>query len=270
MKIALVPFCGLGNRLNVISSAVALKKRMPQYDITVYWHNTPDCRCDFSDLFLPIDQLPVVPLKKFYLIRRGKQFLRLPMLLRLFKFDKCFKARKIWNDDFLLQPDLPYTRIYIEGNKRFCPVEETQMLSRYYRLTPELEQRVEAVTRQFADFTIGVHIRRTDHRAVIRENPLDGFLRLMREQQDAHPGCRFYIASDDEEVKNQLRDAFPGLIVTQPSVVLRRDDVQGMKDAVVELFTLARTQLIIGSKGSTYSDLASKLYDTPLLFTHQD
>jgi hypothetical protein len=148
-------------------------------------------------------------------------------------------------------------------------VEETQMLSRYYRLTPELEQRVEAITRQFADFTIGVHIRRTDHRAVIRENPLDGFLRLMREQQDAHPGCKFYIASDDEEVKNQLRTAFPGLIVTQPSVVLRRDDVQGMKDAVVELFTLARTQLIIGSKGSTYSDLASKLYDTPLLFTHQ-
>jgi len=267
MEITLVPFCGLGNRLNVLASAIALREATG-YDITVHWRKSPDCHCDFTDIFMPIEGLPVVPLKKFSLIRRWWKFFPLPVFIRRFTFDATFKARKIFDSDFLLNPDLPYRKIYIEGNRPFCPVEKKSMLSRYFRPTPELEQRIAEVTGQFNPkplATIGVHIRRTDHKTVIRDNPTEGFIHRMREQAKLHPGCKFYIASDDPEVKEEMRRLFPGRIITQPDIVLSRDDVRGMKDAVVELFTLARTDAIIGSRGSTYSELAAKLYDAPLL-----
>ena len=265
MKISLVPFAGLGNRLNAISSAIALREAI-HCDVTVYWQSTPDCRCQWSDLFQPIQGIAVEPLRKFYLLRRGRWFLGLPMLLRRFIFDGSFKARKILDSDFLLQPDCPYRNIYIDANKRICPLEETSRLSRFYRPTPELEERIGRVTSQFGAFTIGVHIRRTDHKNVIAANPLDGFVVLMRQQEQQHPGCKFYIASDDTEVKNYMEQQFPGRIITKDDVVLERDSVEGMKDAVVELFILARTNLIIGSRGSTYSDLAARLYDVPTVF----
>lgn len=265
MKVTLVPFAGLGNRLNAISSAIALQCAI-HCEVSVYWMSSADCRCQWEDLFLPIEGITIRPLRQFTLIRRGWEFLGLPQLLRLFLFDGCFKARKILDSDFLLRPDCPYKNIYVDANKRFCPLQESSMLCRYYQPTPELEQRIGRVTSQFGDFTIGVHVRRTDHRTVIAANPLNGFVRLMREQEQQHPGCTFYLASDDVEVKRYMEQQFPGRIVTKADVVLQRDSVEGMKDAVVELFLLARTNLIIGSRGSTYSDVASQLYDTPLVF----
>ena len=143
------------------------------------------------------------------------------------------------------------------------------MLSRFYRPTMELEERIEMVTALFHSYTVGVHIRRTDHKVVIAANPLDGFIKMMKKQMELHPACLFYIASDDETVKEQMRKLFPGRIITQPNVILSRNSVKGMKDAVVDLYTLARTNLIIGSRGSTYSDLASHLYDTPIEFINR-
>lgn len=265
MKISLVPFAGLGNRLNAISSAIALQHAI-HCEVSVYWASSADCCCQWDDLFMPIEGISIRPLEQFCLIRRGWKYLGLPMLLRRFLFDGCFKARKICDSDFLLSPDCPYRNIYIDANKRFCPLMETQMLSRYYRPTAELEERISRVTSQFGVFTIGVHIRRTDHRAVIASNPLEGFVNLMKKQECQHPGCTFYLASDDVEVKQYMNQIFPNRIITKSDVVLQRDSVEGMKDALVELFLLARTNLIIGSRGSTFTDVASQLYDTPLVF----
>ena len=45
---------------------------------------------------------------------------------------------------------------------------------------------------------------------------------------------------------------------------LTRNSVQGMKDATAELYCLGRTSKIIGCTKSTYSLMASWLYDVPL------
>lgn len=262
MRITLVPFAGLGNRLNAISSAIALRERIG-CEVEVQWPNTPDCQCEWSDLFEPIPGIPVYPLRKFHLIRRGRKYLGLPMLLRRFVFDGCFKARKIHDKDFLLKPDCRYRNIYIDANRPFCPLPLPKMVSPYFRPIPELEQRIHKVTDKFDRYTVGVHIRRTDHSVVIAANPIEGFIKRMREQLSAHSECLFYVATDDEAVKGMLRKEFPGRIITQSSVVLRRDSVKGMKDAVVEMFTLGRTHAIISSQGSTFSELAARLYDIP-------
>ncbi len=262
MHITLVPFAGLGNRLNAISSAIALRERIG-CEVEVHWANTPDCACEWSDLFEPIPNIPVYPLRKFYLIRRGRKYLGLPMLLRRFVFDGCFKARKIYDKDFLLKPDCPYKNIYVDANRPFCPLPLPGMLSPYFRPSQELEQRIHKVTDKFERFTVGVHIRRTDHRAVMAANPLEDFVRRMRQQAAEHHDCMFYLATDDEAVKKMLCKEFPQRIITQPWVDLSRDSVRGMKDAVVEMFTLGRTNRIIASRGSTFSEVAARLYDIP-------
>ena len=264
MNISLVPFCGLGNRLNVISSALALVAQT-DHEVTVFWEQSWDCYARWDQLFQPLEGVRVVPLEAFYLKRRGWKWLGLPMFLRLFLFDHSYKARKIWNDDFLLHTPSAKAKIYIEGNKRFCPVTLTSMLSRYYRPIPALHERIEALAAQYAPYTVGVHIRRTDHREATQDNPLEAFVAAMHQQVEEHPDCRFYVATDDVEVKTLLVRTFPDRVVMQ-ECVLDRDSVEGIQAAVVEMYALGRTSLIIGSRGSTFSEFAAMLYDTPIIY----
>ena len=66
------------------------------------------------------------------------------------------------------------------------------------------------------------------------------------------------MASDDLAEKQKLKELFGDRIITSWEEV-RRDTLQGIKDAVVELYTLASTKKIYGSASSTYSMLAALL-----------
>lgn len=74
----------------------------------------------------------------------------------------------------------------------------------------------------------------------------------------------FYVASDDEKAKNDLRHQYGDKVIMH-DWVLERFSVQGMKDAVAELFCLARTNKMIGSANSTYSMMAASLYNIPIM-----
>lgn len=264
MKIDIVPYCGLGNRINVLSCAIAFQRATKQ-NVTVFWEKTDDCYAWFDELFLPIDGLRVERLKNFYMKSPGKAELWIPRLLRKFVYDKTFKARKLIENTNFADECSGEGKMFIEGNRPFCQHVETSMLSNYYRPVPQIQQAIDVFTSQYAPFTIGVHVRRTDHRDVIAHNPLEGYVKAMRQQLTEHPDAMFYIASDDENVKQYMCDNFPNRIITN-SIALVRNSVQGMQDAVVELYCLGMTNLIIGSKGSTYSELAAKLFDSPIIY----
>ncbi len=61
VKITLVPYAGLCNRLNAIASGVAYKKKHPNVDLKILWHKWFHCNCRYSDLFkqLPSQYPPV-------------------------------------------------------------------------------------------------------------------------------------------------------------------------------------------------------------------
>lgn len=265
MKIDIVPYCGLGNRLNTIASAIALRQRT-QNELTIYWEKAWDCSAWFDELFMPIDGLEVKRLEHFYMKSPGKRELWLPRLMRRFVYDATYKAKKIVNTDMLVAEQTSASHIFIEGNRPFCQYVETSMLSRFFRPIAEIQRRIDDFTSQFTSFTVGVHVRRTDHKDVIASNPLDSYVSLMRSQEEEHPGCLFYLASDDKDVKAYMSNLFPNRIITNDHLCLERDSVRGIQDAVLELYCLGKTNLIIGSKGSTYSELAAKLFDTPVIF----
>ena len=59
------------------------------------------------------------------------------------------------------------------------------------------------------------------------------------------------------------RYAYPDRIITQRTQV-RRDTLDGMREAVVDLWCLAATQRIIGSYWSSFTDTAAELRQIPL------
>lgn len=60
-----------------------------------------------------------------------------------------------------------------------------------------------------------------------------------------------YLATDSEEVKQQLRNRY-GSRVHTAETVSDRGSISGIKDAVADMYTLSRTQKIYGSSGSSF------------------
>ena len=73
-------------------------------------------------------------------------------------------------------------------------------------------------------------------------------------EQDA----RFFLCSDDQDVKKYLKNKYGGIIMSYDSV-LSRASKQGIKDAVIELWALSNTKEIWGSFYSSYSEIASAI-----------
>ena len=111
---------------------------------------------------------------------------------------------------------------------------------------------------QLDDHVIGVHIRRTDNTGSIQHSPLSLFVDKIQQELLLDPATRFYVASDDLTEKRKLKEQFGDRIITSWEEV-RRDTLQGIKDAVVELYMLASTKKIYGSASSTYSMFAALL-----------
>ena len=122
----------------------------------------------------------------------------------------------------------------------------------------DIMSRINTLTAQFSENTIGVHIRRTDHIKAMAACSVDDYEAEMERLTTADTNVKFFLATDDAAVKQRLETKFAGRIITQQTR-LSRSDSEGMLGSVVDLWTLAATKKIIGSFGSSYSELAAEL-----------
>ena len=72
-----------------------------------------------------------------------------------------------------------------------------------------------------------------------------------------------YLATDSTEVKREFIAAFGSRIIT-PKEDACRDSISGIRGGVVDLWTLASTQKIYGSAGSSFSPMAANIGGVPL------
>lgn len=177
-------------------------------------------------------------------------------------FDASFHGQDIRDKDFetLMRGK---RKVFIESYNNFCPYVIEHSLARYFKPTEAIERRISETTDLFAPHTIGVHIRRTDNKNAINDSPTELFLCRMDEEIARDGDCKFYIATDDEQLKRLIARRYGSRIITCERE-LSRSTVSGMQDAVAELYCLGRTSEILGSAFSTYSIDAAALYDIPL------
>jgi hypothetical protein len=64
-------------------------------------------------------------------------------------------------------------------------------------------------------------------------------------------------------VKHELKERFGQRIIT-PSATASRNDIEGIRGGLADMYTLAATCHIYGSAGSSFSPMAASIGNTPL------
>jgi hypothetical protein len=145
------------------------------------------------------------------------------------------------------------TTIIIRSWARFYP---TAVPFRVFSPMQILRDRVAQVTAGFHQ-TVGVHIRRTDHRDSTSASPTSAFIGMMKEALESGEALDFFLATDDPSEQDALKRHFSVIAYSKRSQDRRR--AEAIQDALVDLYCLGLTSRIIGSAGSTFSLVASEL-----------
>lgn len=263
-RITLIPVGGLANRMKAIDSAVALAKDAHK-ELRIIWFKDWGLNCRFDELFQPL-ALPGVEVKDASLFdlliydRPRKKNFRLPRLFQRLLFDQCIyeeEATRLFYEGFDFRSWAEGRRAYIASCVYFYPQGAGKLFSIFHPIEA-LQQKIDESCSRFGEHTLGVHIRRTDNVASISQSPTELFIARMEEEIGRHEDTVFYLATDSEEDKKQLKERFGERIVASPRKA-DRGSVEGMQDALVELYILSRTGRILGSMQSSYSETAAQI-----------
>lgn len=270
MGIVLHPIGGLANRLKNLASGLHLADDLGCEVSRVVWRVDNDVHAYFTDLFksVPVGEM-VSPAGWEYNLKYAiprKQNLYIPQVYQRLRFGHVFSDS---SNLFPLLDDHEEMRrlasgclesgkdMYFISGQEFYDFPDS-LLRRLFDPVDCIADEVARVTESFNPHTVGVHIRRTDHRLATKSSPDEVFIDAMNDRISAHDDANFYLATDDEAVKEKFIRLFPGRIITTSNPVTRRT-LAGMRDAVKEMALLASTSLIIASYGSTFSHLASRI-----------
>ena len=136
----------------------------------------------------------------------------------------------------------------------------------FCRPRPHIQKRVDEIADRFGDYTVGVHIRMVDHspaflRLIDESSPIELFIQKMTAELERNDRVKFFLATDSSYAKELLTEHFKGRVMTQESTFLRTEH-SGMENAVVDMFTLARTDKILAPYISTFSRCAAMIGKT--------
>jgi len=257
MKLTIAAQGGLCNRLRVLFGALSLSEQ-EQVSVRFVWHPDWQCEAYFEELFKPLDSkwLKIVAGNFFDLPSSHKE-LYLPQVLRLPFYRKQIKLYHPDRHGVLADIVKRNHSVYLNTGYQIAPYGAEQI--KLLQPTPELQEYIDKTVAPFPDNIIGVHIRRTDNKWSTDVSTDEAFIEAM----NSYPEAKFYIATDDEEVKWRFREIFKGRTFAQETDG-RRDNAFSLGEAVVDLYCLARTRRVIGSHWSSFSDLAAEIGGIPL------
>lgn len=254
-SITLVPYGGIGNRISAIESAIRLSKQIGA-SLRVVWLRDWGMKALFGDLFSSIPNVAISNPSLWNYVAEDwprKRNLFIPAPFQGIRYDRCFYGDR----RFITEEDILEARkIYITSCYGFFPGE-----SDYSIFSPSacVLNRVTELTKSFTEKTIGIHVRRTDNKISIEKSPTTLFISRMKLEPKE---TMFYLASDSQQVKQELSEYFPGRVLTD-SLTLKRGSLEAEIEAAAELFTLSRCNKIIGSYQSSFGLRAAAIGHKP-------
>ena len=254
------PIGGLCNRMRAINSARILAKMRGQ-SLKVIWNVNAELGCPFEELFETSEDFTVRNIhSKWDLVKLFYQ-----LTCKKLGNEEIRQKRTGGNlpDDFA--SSLP-RHLYIATEEHFFVNHDYSC----FMPTQEIQKRIDAICSRYGSHSVGVHVRRTDNGPAISKSSTQAFLASMQKQIDLHPDTMFYLATDDMQEEAALRNAFPGRIISNETRDLSRSSITGIKDALLDLLCLSRTDLIIGSYFSSFTDIAADLRGIPKYVAGED
>jgi len=263
--IIIEPFGGLANRMRVIASGLWLQKQL-QCNLICLWSENSELNAPYNQLFENIDGLIVKPKAgKYKYVKLSKQRnliakQAVKIINNLLGVDYCIKdqyfAQLTQDEKFGIQEiAAKWNNIYIQTCEEFG--DNYAEFQKFIPL-PQLKEKINFVESQFANQTIGLHIRRTDNAESIKFSPLELFTDTITLEISKNKDVAFFLSTDDYTIEKELIAKFGDRIITHQKE-LSRQTVTGMQDAVVDLFCLSNTSKIYGSYWSSFSDIAARI-----------
>ena len=244
--IIIEPLEGLGNRMRAINSAHALCRHLKTRCV-ILWKNHPQCNCRYSDLFLP---------DGFSWVIEGFLADHITPLNPVFFHRRLIQSDigpKVNDMDFFGSLD-PYQRIYISTYSAFYPYQEfTSFIP-----IPPLAERIKRITGTFDGSTIGIHVRRTDHILSKEHSPTTKFIEYMEKEIRTNPSVTFFLATDSPKEEQLMCSRFGDRIIVCRKRFSRLS-LEGMRDALVDMYCLAATRRIYTSWNSSFSEIAGQI-----------
>lgn len=248
--IIIQPSGGLCNRMRVISSAYILAQKK-NCKLLVLWKMCDELNCPFEELFLPPKEFTIINFKSNFNMK--KLFYQFSAKQRFNNTDiENNKTDGVLHNDFF---EKLASSVYISTWEHFYPAKDYHV----FEPTNALKKRIGNITDTFGPHCVGVHIRRTDHTWAIANSKSDEFSIAIREELEKFPDAKFYVATDDMKEEERLRKEFGNAILSNTTKTLARDSVEGMHDALIDLFCLSLTTKIFGSYYSSFTDIAADM-----------
>jgi hypothetical protein len=155
--------------------------------------------------------------------------------------------------------------------KAFGPIcEVTAESYSFVKPSKNIEEKGAYLFRELTGQCVGVHVRRTDHTEAIANSPLALFAERMKKELETAADISFFVATDDKEVRRELKELLPDAKLIFPqSDVIDRDSKEGIEEAFIEMLALSKCRKILGSYNSTFSLLPSYIGNIPLETVHK-
>jgi len=265
--IVLIPIGGLCNRLRAMMSALALARDC-HAALEMVWLRNQELNARYSDLFqaltLPaeLSGVTVHIVESTSWLRYGvarKRNLWLPSLYQRLAFDVRLTDDIISailsapHRDAELAEDILHRlhgRVLIQTGSTFYPSEK-HWLKQLFRPSAAVEVFLQRRLSMITPHTVGIHIRQTDNTQSILHSPLSAFEDAMCKDLERDPATTFYVATDNPSLLPVLSARFP---IRYSTTAPTRASVQGMQEAVAELWTLMACPRFHGSYWSSFSD----------------
>lgn len=250
------PKGGLCNRIRAMDSAITLAT-VSDNKVHVLWEMNWLCNSKFTDLFeVPAEIYRITELNSGSEIDEINR--RVPYIFS--HYNNCCIDQDVINESLDLNDWVKivskFRNVYIFTNRRFFQQASRLTPSCFIPKAP-LKKNIRTYNTKHM---IGIHVRRSDNKEAIAYSPLEGFIKQMEHEVEVDDEVNFFLATDDLSVEDKLKKVFPGRISTHKKKSLDRNDPQAIHDAVIDLFSLAGCQKIIGSYWSTFSATAADIH----------
>jgi hypothetical protein len=260
------PMGGLCNRLRTIDSAVALGQDI-ELPVHVLWHINTRVGSSFSGLFqMPQEFYRLEEFTEAYLKQKWVSICRALDVRRPRSYCLRRDIKKLLDQDFDFRQFSRRKRLHFKTQDRFF---RPYGIKRLFRPLPAIQQVIDSRCSGFEN-CVGVHVRRADHRISMKYSPTSMFLDRMKNELQQTDCNMFFVATDDESVEELLQRTFGDRVIIHPKTNRSRDNSQAMEDAVIDLFCLSRTNRIIGSAFSSFTQIAAEIEGIPMEYAAGD
>lgn len=258
-RVIIVARGGLANRMRAIASAYVHAQNTSRR-LVVVWSKNKDLNASFGEIFnmkdLPFDVIEPRKVKYTLLYEEPrKKNLYLSKIVRKFIGMNPYKDINL-DSEQKINGRISGTAgdVIINSGLQFAEIDKG-LLNTLFQFSEEVKKRKQELLKGIRpDFA--VQIRRTDNKESIRHSPMSAFEKIIADELRKNRDSKFFLATDDNGVKDSLASRYPNNIIYNCKET-RRDTPAGMRDGCAEFLIMSECDKIYGSYWSSFSEISA-------------